>query len=214
MTKQYDDNKYNVAGVAFSGETVVSGAYSALTASDLIYDRLPGRKVLSFGGYNSANDRGYWTSAKLDAITNAISTNVISTDKYGAILYDIEYGDNGLLNSFLTSFAVAKAKGFQVIVCISGPAPFALGDKNTLMQGILQSTAVDYVSPMLYASGYETTNDYFGDYAGAGFSASIKPKIVVSITGNSFRNNGYADAQNWFMTNLKLPVLGYIVWEV
>lgn len=202
------------AGVAFSGETVVSGVYSGLTASDFVYDRLPGRKVLSFGGYNSANDRGYWTALKLQDITNAMNTNVISTDKYGSIMYDIEYGDSGLTNNFLASFAAAKAKGFQVIVCISGPAPFALADKNTLMQGVLQSSAVDYVSPMLYASGYETTNDYAGDYVAAGFAGPIKPKVVVSITGAALRNNGYANAQNWFLTNYKITTYGYIVWEV
>jgi hypothetical protein len=178
-----------------------------------VYARLPGRKVLSFGGYNAANDRGYWTAAKLSAINNAFNTGLISTDKYGAILYDIEYGDTGLLSAFLQSFAIAKAMGFQVIVCVSGPAPFAFADLYTLAKGFVISDDVDIISPMLYASGYESVNDYYGDWAAGGWKGVVKPRIVVSITGYAHRNGGYADAQKWFLTNLNIATNGFITWE-
>jgi len=182
-------------GVAFTG---YSDPASALSGSNLA---LPGLKYIALGGGNSAGD---WTSSVLTSITNSINNN--NFNAYHGIVFDVEQGDSGLSGQFETAFQAAHNHGLSVLVTISHSAPYGINDAASLMSDFLSSTNIDYISPQLYTTGTETTNDYsnttsWNQYASS--RAQVVPSIVTA--------NLYSDAYNHFQS-YGVTLHGYIQW--
>lgn len=188
------------AGIAFSGWTDVP---SALRDSLPKFDSLVGEKYLSLGG---GNENGSWNKSGIAAVNKAIAAGDL--DAYDGVCYDIEVGDAGLSPDFETSFAVAKNNGFKVLVTISHSAPYGISDGPAVMDSILSSANVDYVSPQLYTTGEESENDYdiTSGYEWTNY-ADRTPKIVVSILNSAW----YPDAVQTFAT-YGVSLSGYIIW--
>lgn len=188
------------AGIAFSGWVDVS---SALADSSSKYGSLVGEKYLSLGGGNA---NGRWSASAISAVNQAVLQGAL--DSYDGVCYDIEEGDAGLASSFESLFAASKSKGLKVLVTISHSAPYGIPEATAVMDTILSSSNVDYVSPQLYTTGQETSNDYAitAGYQWTNYAASV-PKVVVSIT-ESFL---YSNAVQTFLA-YGVPLSGYIVW--
>jgi len=193
------DTNFNIA---FSG---YADADLALSQSSNVCNSLQGFKWIAFGGGNSA---GSWTSSALTKITNECNGGSFSA--YGGVVFDIEEGDSGLSSDFNSTFRACKAAGLKILVTVSHSAPYGIGDAQTLMDTMLNDTNVDWISPQLYTTGSETSNDYS---IGAGYSWSSwsakSGKILVSIVSS----NLYPDAQSYFSSNWGIDVTGYIQWS-
>lgn len=186
--------------VAFSGWTDVT---NAVQESKKIDATLKGDKYICFGGGNA---NGRMSAAGLKNIDNAIKDGRLGA--YAGIVYDVEEGDSGLGQAFEESFQTAKSQGFKVVVTVSHSQPYGITDAGQLMSTFLNSANVDYLSPQLYTSGMESSNDYaitngygWENYKGA------RPGIVVSIV----RENMFEDAKEFFARQ-GVPVAGYIQW--
>lgn len=189
--------------VAFSGWTNVD---NALADSANVYASLKGSKYISFGGGNA---NGAFSQSGLAGIDAAISGGRLSD--YSGIVYDVEEGDSGLTDAFLASFALAKANGFTVFVTVSHSAPYGISDAAVLMDSFLSSANIDYISPQLYTSGTESSNDYaITSSSGYGWEhyANSQPAVVVSIV----RASMYADAVSYFQ-GIGVSLAGYVQWE-
>lgn len=187
--------------IAFSG--YVDPA-EALSNSEPIKSSLQGSKYIALGG---GNGNGAWTEATLTAITNAINAGDFAG--YNGIAYDVEEGESGLETAFQQSFAAAKAKGYHVLVTVSHSAPYDISDASTLIQSFFADPNIDYLSPQLYTTGTETSNDYatsggvtWSEYATA--KAAVVPSIVQA--------GMYSDAQDYFETQ-GVSLNGFIQWS-
>ena len=187
-------------GIAFSGYVDVS---TALQQSSATAAKIPVAKYLSVGGGNSA---GSFTLDALNAITAAIQANQLSG--YAGICYDVEEGTTGLASAFAQSFAAAKAAGLKVFVTVSHSQPYAIGDASSLMQSFFSDGNIDYISPQLYTTGTESSNDYTAVGTSWSAYASSKAAIVPSIVCASY----YADAVNYFSSQ-SVTLSGYIEWS-
>ncbi len=98
-------------GIAFSGWTDPG---QALADSNPIKASLAGAKFISLGG---GNENGAFRAASFAPINQAIVGGHFAG--WDGIAFDVELGDSGLENAFASSFALAKAQGFQVLVTIS-----------------------------------------------------------------------------------------------
>jgi len=187
-------------GVAFSG---YADPGSALSSSSSIRNSLPGTKYICLGGGNSA---GGWTSAILSSVTSSCNSNAFSG--YQGIVFDVEQGDSGLASAFETAFSAAKGSGLLVLVTISHSAPYGFSDASTLMSDFLGSSHIDYISPQLYTTGTETSNDY-STAGGVGWNQyqSSRAKIVPGIVTSSL----YASAQSFF-SGQGVTLSGYVQW--
>jgi hypothetical protein len=187
-------------GFAFSGYSSVS---KALSDSSSLYSKLPGMKVLTIGGGDSD---GRYTSSSLNSLNSAISGGKLSA--YAGISYDIEEGDSGLASLFAQSFALSKQQGLTVFVTISNSAPYGFSDGASLMRSFLSNANIDYISPQLYETGKESSND-FSTNAGVQWKeyANAKAAIVPSIVKASM----YSNAQSTF-ANYGVTTKGYIQW--
>lgn len=187
--------------VAFNGFLDVD---NILDESNRIYDTLTGEKYVAFGGGNSY---GHLSSAKLQAIDTAISSGRFN--RYDGFVYDIEIGDNALASALLSSFSTAKRHGFVVIVTVSHSAPYGINDAANIMDAILACDDVDYISPQLYTSGSEATNDYniTQGYGWEKYTAA-KPFVIPSIVHRSY----YEDARVFF-SRKGIRVHGFIQWQ-
>lgn len=188
-------------GIAFSGWV---DPPTAIQDSNAVKSQLPGTKYICLGGGNSS---GAWTADAVQAVTNAIGAN--SFAGYQGIAYDIEEGSAGLASAFALSFAAAKAKGFQVLVTVSHSAPYGISDAATLMQSFFANPDIDILSPQLYTTGQETSNQYdisdgvtWNEYASA--KAVIAPSIVSA--------NLYASAQQYF-SDQGVALGGFVQWQ-
>jgi hypothetical protein len=190
-------------GVAFSGW---ADPASALSDSNHVYSRLPGRKFISLGG---GNLNGRFTCAHLNSIESHITSGAFSA--YQGIVFDIEEGDSGLLSAFNACFQAAKNKGLTVLVTTSHSAPYGFDDAAVLMRSFFQNSNIDYLSPQLYTSGNEASNDYsitanadvhWQEYA------SAKATVIPSICKSSY----YDDAHNYFRSK-GVTITGYIQWK-
>ena len=187
-------------GIAFSGWADVN---QALSDSSGVYVKLPGMKILSIGGGNS---NGRFTLSVLSSLNNAMSAGQLNA--YAGISYDVEEGDAGLSEAFADSFSLAKQMGKTVFVTISHSAPYGIPDAASVMRSFLANSDIDYISPQLYTTGYELSND-FSTIAGVQWSeyASSKASIVPSIVRSSL----YASAQQTF-ASYGVSTRGYIQW--
>lgn len=143
----------------------------------------------------------------MNSIKSAIYAG--SFDGYNGIVFDIEEGDAGLLNAFNSCFSAAKSHSLKVLVTVSHSAPYGISDAAFLMRAFFTNSQIDYISPQLYASGYESGNDYstvagvnWNEYANS--KAPVIPSIVIS--------NYYNDAENYFRGQ-GVETLGYVQWK-
>jgi len=187
-------------GVAFSGD---NDPASAIRDSASVYHELPGSKWISIGGGDAS---GRWTRAVLQKLTSFCHANNFTG--YSGIVFDIETGDSGLATPFASAFAACKAAGYQVLVTISHSCPYGISDGQALMRAFIPNKDIDYISPQLYSSGNEGSNDYgtngFDWKNFVGGAAKFAPSIV---TGSY-----YADAQRYF-SNIGITCQGYVQWS-
>lgn len=142
----------------------------------------------------------------MSSINTAINNGLFAG--YNGILYDIEIGDSGLSSAFETSFKTAKSKGFKVLVSVSHSTPFGIADGQSLMISFLSSTSIDLISPQLYTSGTEATNDYTENPVLWSQWKTSNIPIVVSINTASLYNNAVS-----FFSSKGIQLQGYIVWN-
>ena len=184
----------------FSGRVDVS---LALRDSAAIAANVPVAKYLCVGG---GNNKGYWTATALSKVTAAIQANELSG--YDGLCFDVEKGDSRLESGFAQSFAAAKAAGLKVFVTISHSQPYAIKDAASLMQSFLNDGNIDYISPILYSKGSESSNDY--TFIGTPWSAfaNSKAAVVPSIVCESY----YASAVEYFSSH-GVTLHGYVAWS-
>ena len=176
----------------------------ALKCCARIRDSLPGSKYISLGGDDSS---GAFTRRNLASITQAIDAGAFAG--YDGIAFDIEEGETGLEPLFEQAFAAAKANNHKVLVTVSQSAPYGIEDADALMQSFFADANIDYLSPQLYTTGRETSNNYrtpdtvsWTEYATA--MAEIVPSIVDA--------NLYQDAQDYFRLH-GVELSGFIQWR-
>lgn len=187
-------------GIAFNG--YVDPA-AALSSSDPFLRQLPGDKIISLGG---GNGEGHWTATALNSIINYLNSGKF--DAYTGIAYDIEEGEPGLGTLFTAAYAATKARGLTCIVTVSHSAPYAFVDGAALMDLFFADKNIDYISPQLYSTGYETDNEY--DLTlGVSWTSYAKShaKIVPSIITASM----YDHAKDYFLSQ-GVTCHGYIQW--
>jgi len=187
--------------VAFSGWVDPA---TAVSNSASIKNSLPGTKYIGLGGGNS---NGAWTSALVQSVASACNSGTFSG--YNGIAFDIEVGDSGLSSAFSSTFSTCKSKGFQILVTISHSAPYGIGDAGTLMSSFLSNSNIDIISPQLYTTGNEGSNDYTTS-GGVGWAqyAGSRAKIVPSIVTGTL----YNDAATQF-GNYGVSIAGFIQWS-
>jgi hypothetical protein len=190
----------NIA-IAFSGW---ADPNKALSDSGGVVHKLPvGSKYISLGGGNS---NGYFTLSSVNSITQAIQNGDFHA--YDGIAYDVEEGDANLANAFTQSFAAAKLAGLKVLVTVSHSAPYGISDAADLMRYFFKESNIDILSPQLYTSGTEGSNDFttvagvaWSEYGNA--SAAIVPSLV---------NSGMYSDCTVFLATQGVHVAGYIQW--
>lgn len=186
-------------GIAFSGW--VSPA-EALSNSLAVVNQLQGKKFICLGGGNSS---GAWSNDAVNAVTQAIETNRFAG--YQGIAYDIEEGSAGLEAQFAISFAAAKAKGMTVLVTVSHSCPYGIADAVSLMNSFFANRDIDLLSPQLYTTGQETSNDYTALNVPWSAYAQAQAAIVPSIV----RANLYPSAQSYF-ADQGVTLGGFVQW--
>lgn len=193
-------------GFAFSGYSDVT---MALSASEKVYDRLSGHRILTIGGGNS---NGRWTRNKLNDLSRAMSEGRLH--RYYGVAFDIEEGDAGLSSDFENAFRNAKNAGLFVVASVSHTSPYDIPDGPQLMMHILSSQYVDIVSPMMYGGagfGQCPSDGSLSTIASNGVPwrsyANIKADVVPSLWKGS-----YAAAAEQFLNTHGVESLGYISW--
>jgi len=117
-------------------------------------------------------------------------------------------GDAGLSSLFQQSFAACKSKGLLVFVTISHSQPYGISDAAALMKGIIADPNVDYLSPELYTTGNEASNDYTNVGTFWYQYAASTARIVPSIIAASY----YPDAVRYFAAQ-GVTLTGYVQWK-
>ena len=188
--------------IAFSGWTNIK---NYLANSHSMQSKLIGTKYLSLNG----NEYGRFTHATLTEITQAIQTGQL--DGYDGVAYDVEEGDSGLAAHFAVCFKAAKQRNLKVLVTVSHSAPYDIDDADDLMHTFLTDDNIDILSPQLYITGEESTNNFqltsntettWADYANS--KAIIVPSIITASLYNSAKN--YFNKQG-------VELDGYIQWR-
>lgn len=187
--------------IAFSGWT---NPDSAIRDSNNIKGSLPGNKYLSLGGGNA---NGRWTAGDCQAVVNGCNSGKFSG--YQGIAFDIEEGDSGLATPFRNAFSACKSKGIQILVTVSHSAPYGVGDAAALMRSFFSNGDIDIISPQLYTSGNEGSNDW-ATVAGVNWNeyASSRAQIVPSIVTGTLWPNAYDTFRNSGVT-----ITGYVQWS-
>jgi len=141
---------------------------------------------------------------------------------YQGLVFDVEEGTyappvtiENVKSAFEAAFQAAKSKGLKVLVTVSHSAPYGLpnpsgspSDASKLMDAFFASSNIDYISPQLYTSGSEGSNDYTTS-GGVPWSRykNSKAKVVPSIVRSSL----YASAQTYF-SGQGITLAGYVQW--
>jgi len=188
-------------GLAFSG---YSDPASAMSNSNGVVNNLQGDKYISLGGGNSNGD---WHSSTLNSVTTYCQQRLFSG--YTGVAFDIEEGDSGLSDLFISTFNACKSNGYKVLVTVSHSTPYGISDGSALMTAFFNNAnSIDYMSPQLYTSGTESSNDFtavgtqWASYAP--FSGKLVPSIVSA--------NLYSNAQSYF-AGLGINTVGYVQWS-
>ena len=198
--------------IAFSGWADVD---TALADSSNVQSSLVGTKYLCIGG---GNNNGRFNVTVLNDINNAIQAGKLAG--YDGIAYDVEGGDSGLSQAFTNSFKTAKENGFKVLVTVSHSAPYGITDADTLMKAFFADNNIDILSPQLYSTGEEGSNEYattsgttttWADYATS--KAAVVPSIIHSSWYNDPESpNNSTDAKAYFEEQ-GVELQGYIQWQ-
>ena len=198
--------------MAFSGWAEVK---TALQNSAKCQPCLVGTTYLSIGG---GNNNGRFNVTVLNDINNAIQAGKLAG--YDGIAYDVEGGDSGLSQAFTNSFKTAKENGFKVLVTVSHSAPYGITDADTLMKAFFADDNIDILSPQLYSTGEEGSNEYattsgttttWADYATS--KAAVVPSIIHSSWYNDPESpNNSTDAKAYFEEQ-GVELQGYIQWQ-
>jgi len=188
-------------GTAFSGWTDPD---QAISESNSIKDKLPGSKYIALGGGNS---NGRWSAAVLTKISTYCSQRKFSG--YAGISFDIEEGDAGLAGRFQSAFAACKSGGYKVLVSISHSAPYGFTDAAALMNSFFGDGNIDYLSPQLYTSGNERSNDWTTAY---GVQWSSYGKSRAQIVPSLVSANLYGNAQQNF-SSMGVQTHGFVRWS-
>jgi len=188
-------------GVAFSGWADPAQAISDSTS---VINSLPGTKYIALGGGNS---NGYWTIAILQKVSSYCSSN--SFQGYSGLVFDVEEGDSGLSSQFESTFAACKSSGYKILITVSHSAPYGISDAASVMQSFFSNQNIDYLSPQLYTSGTEQSND-FTTAGGVQWSsyAQTSAQIIPSIVTGSL----YPNAQSYF-SGVGVKTVGYVQWS-
>jgi len=188
-------------GVAFSGYTDPG---QAMSSANSVVNNLQGEKYISLGGGNSNGD---WHASSLQSITSYCQQRQFTG--FNGIAFDIEEGDSGLSDLFISTFNACKGNGYKILVTISHSTPYGISDGSAVMGAFFSNAnSIDYMSPQLYTSGTESSNDFtalgvqWASYAP--FSGKLVPSIVSA--------NLYSDAQNYF-AGLGITTVGYVQWS-
>ena len=188
--------------IAFSGWTDIK---KYLENCHSMQSNLIGTKYLSLNG----NENSRFTHSTLIEITRAIKMGQL--DNYNGVAYDVEEGDSGLAGHFVTCFKAAKQRGLKVLVTVSHSAPYGIDDADDLMKTFLADDNIDILSPQLYITGEESTNNYqltsntkttWADYANS--KAIIVPSIITASLYNAAKK--YFNEQG-------VELGGYIQWR-
>jgi cellulase/cellobiase CelA1 len=186
-------------GVAFSGRGDVA---DCLSLNGPTYNSLPGSKFLSIGGV----PLGDWSTVRINLLNAAITAGDL--DAYSGIAYFIMEGEAGLSAAFAASFALAKSKGFTVLITFSHSGPYGITDNVKLVQGFISDSNIDILSPRLFDTDAETVNNYDQwPVPWAQFTAA-KAKFVPCVVRPSL----YPAAQAYFAA-LSIETKGYIQWS-
>jgi hypothetical protein len=175
-----------------------------LQQSGAVYTSVPNPKYITLGG---GNRNGAFEADSLQKVTDAISAGKFAS--YAGIAYDIEEGDPGLSTAFAESFEAAKQQGLNVLVTISHSAPYGISDAHALMQSFFTDPNIDFLSPQLYTTGFETQNDYATSHGVTwDMYAAAKARVIPSIVKASM----YADAQSYFAQQ-GVTLSGFVQWS-
>jgi len=194
-------------GVAFSGWANID---NALYESSLIESSLTGDKYLSIGGGNA---NGHLNANRLEDLNTAIIQGRL--EDYQGVCYDVEVGDSDMASAFAASFVVAKANNLKVLVTISHSAPYGFPDKIALMDHFFTDENIDIISPQMYTTGNEASNDFVWDGVPWSSYANSKAEIVPSIVRASY----YEDLVDFFDKSARsgasesIAVTGFIQWK-
>ena len=98
-----------------------------------------------------------------------------------------------------------------MFVTVSHSAPYGIADAPTLMDAFLVSPDIDYISPQLYTTGTEATNDMEPayNYPWNEWSKATVP-VVLSIISDGY----YTDAYDQFQELTGLNAVGWVMWNV
>ena len=189
-------------GVCFSGWIKIK---DVLTNCARVKAELPpGNKFLSFGG---GQTNGRWSTIALSNLDSGVKNKQLAG--WDGIVYDIEEGDSGLALDFSSSFANAKANGLSVLVTISHSQPYGIPDAASLMDSFFSDSNIDYISPQLYTSGKESSNDYTALGTMWKAYALAKAKIVPSVVLGS---RDFPTAKTQF-SQFGVQISGFIQWS-
>ena len=187
-------------GIAFFGSVDPA---TAIEQSLKVKDRLKGDKYICLGGGNSS---GKYTAEAIEKIIMAIQTGKFSG--YQGIAFDVELGTSDLEDAFTKLFAITKMNHLKVLVTVSHSDPYGVGDKSTLMESFFADENIDILSPQLYTTGRETSNDY----TAAGIQFSEYSKAKAAVVPSIVRAEYYPDAQAYFKKQ-GVELKGYIQWH-
>ena len=93
-------------------------------------------------------------------------------------------------------------------VTVSHSQPYAVSDAAALMTSFFSNSNIDYLSPQLYTTGSETTNDYTAVGTSWSSYATAKAKIIPSVVLGS---RDYPTAQTYF-SQYGITLYGYVQW--
>ena len=187
--------------VAFSGYVDPD---KAISDSASIYPKLQGEKYISIGGGNNA---GRWTQNWVKKVAEYCSSGKFHN--YVGVVFDIEEGDSGLASAFAEAFAACKSR-YRVLVTTSGSAPYAIDDAATLMRSFFPNKNIDILSPQLYSTGNEKSNDYSTSH---GVQYTEWAKSVAQVVPSIVSSNLYPDAKNVFHNRFGINIAGYVRWS-
>ena len=158
--------------------------------------------LLSYGG---GNDIGRWTLPRLQAIYTTANRNFLASNGYDGVVFDVEEGDAIAISEWNTAFDTLRQNGFIVVVTISHFAPYQMANANELVQDWMKNSRIDYLSPQLYTSGNEASNDWINL---ASEWLNVTPNLAPSIVKESYYDQVPVTVQTDLPNNG-----GYFVWS-
>lgn len=178
---------------------------------------LQGTKYFSIGG---GNQNGVLTAANVQAFINDLSK--VHDAGFRGIIWDIEKvrGPSSSMNTvFANAFAAVKSAGLENGITVSHTAPYdtdTAQDATDFVTRFLQDTNVDFISPQLYTSGFESSPDFAATgncaSAGCGWEMYRSMRSGMKLAPSIVRASQYAQAKQG-LEERGLDTAGYIVWD-